>query len=213
MTAIWGPLGWITLHSISVAYPDSPGEADKRILEQYMDAFASSITCPYCQRHFEDMFRTYKRIHPEWKNSKRNLFLAICRMHNTVNRRLDKPISSTVSDCIERLKIATRNSSSSAFRKSYISHIGRNWSSFQNSEGFMKMSNVRLLAKINSEYWDARDILFSDIEFEEGDVLENIVGIGLPQRVGPGFPIMTSGKPLANVGLKFRGGRLMLGGR
>ena len=213
MTAIWGPLGWLTLHSISVAYPEYPGEADKRILEQYMEAFASSITCPYCQRHFEDMFRTYKQQHPEWKNSKRDLFLAICRMHNSVNRRLDKPIISTVKHCIETLKNATRDSTSSDFRKSYISHIGRNWSSFQNSEGFMKMSNVRLLARINSDYWDLRDIPFSDIEFEEADVLENIHAIGLPQKMGPGFPTMTSGKSLPSIGLKFKGGRLSLGGR
>lgn len=213
MTSIWGPLGWITLHSVSAAYPDRPTDVDKAILEQYLDAFAACITCPYCQRHFSDMLRTYKQRHPEWRNSKRDFMLAVFRMHNTVNRRLDKPIYSSVSQCIEALKIATRNAPVAEFRAKYITHVIRNWSSFQNSESIMALMNVRKVSRLNSEYWTPRETSFDSLQIEEGDVLENIAAIGIPTRVSQGFPTVTSGIALPKVGLRFTGGKLKLGGR
>ena len=59
MTAIWGPLGWMTLHSISVCYPDNPSQHDVGILNQFMDAFTTSITCPHCKNDFENVFLKY----------------------------------------------------------------------------------------------------------------------------------------------------------
>lgn len=206
-------MGWITLHSISIAYPHIPSEADKAIVDQYLEAFASCITCPSCQSHFSNMLRTYKQRHPEWRNSKRDLVLAIFRMHNTVNRRLDKPLYSTVKDCLTALRNAVRDTKPAEFRMKYIAHVQRNWSAFQNSEGFMALSNLRTVSRINTEYWNLRDIDLNTFQMEEGDVLENVIGIGIPTKVAPGFPTVTSGIALPKVGLRFSGGKLKLGGR
>jgi len=42
-TKIWGPLGWMTLHSISAIYPEKPSFADMEILKKFMDFFAATI--------------------------------------------------------------------------------------------------------------------------------------------------------------------------
>ena len=115
-------MGWMTLHSISVAYPDDPSQQDKQILEQFMNAFGECITCVYCRNHFRTMFMDYKSKVPTWKNSKKDLFLAICRMHNAVNKRLDKPRPKTVAECIEFLKRATSYTSQREFRDKYCTY-------------------------------------------------------------------------------------------
>ena len=104
MSKYWGPLGWMTLHSISLNYPDNPLIEDKQILLRFMNNFTESITCPSCQSHFKTIFQSYIGLFPDWNASKHNLFIFIARAHNTVNKRLDKPLIRTVSDCLETLE-------------------------------------------------------------------------------------------------------------
>jgi hypothetical protein len=206
MTSLWGPMGWITLHSISVAYPENPTISDKMILDRFMNSFGECITCPHCKEHFGRMFSTYKRGHPEWNSSKYNLFLAICRMHNTVNRRLDKPLQKTVAECIETLRNATTYTSSAIFRQNYVNHVIRNWAAFQSGEGMMMIGFAKEMGKINAEYWNPRDISFSEISFPEANVLEFV-----PERSvrasGNTLPVK-AGMELPRVGFKVRNGRL-----
>ena len=211
MTAIWGPMGWMTLHSISVAYPASPTELDKAILNQFMDKFGECITCNSCKGHFASMFGTYKRMHPEWNQSKKDLFLAICRMHNTVNRRLDKPLQKSVKECLETLRAATKHTSTSTFRQNYINHVIRNWSGFQSGEGMIMVGAARTMAKINTEYWNPRDTSFEDTDFVEDNVLEFVPEQRSRYEFASGAPVILPGNGLPSVGFKIRGGRLTLG--
>jgi Erv1 / Alr family len=167
MTAVWGPLGWMTLHSISVCYPEEPTLEDKSVLDEFMKSFAFTITCPSCNQHFSSMFIGYKHSVPSWNNSRRDLFLAICRMHNTVNKRLDKPCPKTVGECIDSLKNATSYTSPSDFRKKYIEYLKTQWRSNANLQIF----SVDKLRKINESYWNPRDVSYSDVSFPEEDVL------------------------------------------
>lgn len=212
MSALWGPMGWITLHSISVIYPDMPSQADKEILSDFLQSFGDCITCPSCQKHFVDMLKTYKIVHPEWNNTKRDLFLAICRMHNSVNRRLDKPILKSVAECISAMQNACRNTTPKQFREKYISYVIKNWTQYNDGNGFMNVGIAKRMDKINSQYWNPRDVSFESVTFEEGDVLENVQAIGDPFKLSTGFPTITSGVPLPSVGLRMRGGRFSLFG-
>lgn len=172
MTRVWGPMGWMTLHSISVCYPEQPMSNDKAVLEEFMNAFATTITCIHCKNHFATMFSDYKSKIPSWKDSRRDLFLAISRMHNAVNKRLEKPQPKTVSECIESLKIATRYSTPSQFREKYISYLFGDWRRHgQTSESFSAMKAVEIMKRINEEYWNKREVSYSDISFPEDDVL------------------------------------------
>lgn len=173
MTKVWGPMGWMTLHSISVCYPNSPTQDDKRILQEFMNAFGSSITCVICRNHFASMFRDYKAKVPTWLNSKKDLFIAICRMHNAVNKRLDKPQPKTVVECIESLKRATSYTSPSEFRSKYADYLLRDWGRQRNyGEGLEGYRGAEIVKKINQEYWNKREVSYDDVSFEEDNVLE-----------------------------------------
>lgn len=173
-TKIWGPLGWMTLHSISTIYPDQPTQADRVIVEEFIECFRETIACPYCKNHFTAMLAKYKQIHPNWLSNKQSFFMFICRAHNTVNRRLDKPIYKTVSECIETLKQATSIKTPAEFRKAYLDYLAINWNRQTDGEGFMMMGFVRKMIKINNEYFNPRDVKYSDVTLQEDNVLEFI---------------------------------------
>lgn len=174
MTSVWGPLGWMTLHSISVCYPNEPSDADKQILREYMNAFADCITCVHCRQHFHKMFADYKSKVPTWLNSKKDLFLAICRMHNAVNKRLDKPQPKTMAECIEWLKRATAYSSAHEFREKYSEYLLRDWGTQRNTgSGMGGYMNALAVKKINDEYWNKREVLYDTISFDGDDDVIN----------------------------------------
>jgi hypothetical protein len=170
MTKVWGPMGWMTLHSISVCYPEEPTDGDKSLLNEFMNAFGFTITCPSCNQHFSNMFNGYKRSFPTWNNSRKDLFIAICRMHNIVNKRLDKPYPKTVGECLGTLKNATSYTSPSEFRKKYIEYLRSQWRYQPMSIQFISVDKLR---KINEEYWNLRDVSYSDLSFPEEDVISH----------------------------------------
>lgn len=173
-TKIWGPLGWMTLHSISAIYPEQPTQADKLIIEEFVSAFRETISCPYCKSHFTSMLNNYKSRHPEWTSSRSNLFLFISRAHNTVNKRLDKPIYKTIDECILTLKNATKNTSTIQFRKAYLDYLTKNWTRQSDAEGFIMMGFVRKMIKINDEYFNVRDVGYDNLTIKDGNVLDFI---------------------------------------
>lgn len=173
-TKIWGPLGWMTLHSLSAIYPEHPTQADKALLQEFIYSFRDTITCPYCKSHFTGMLNRYISTHPQWNSSRYELFLFVCRAHNTVNRRLDKPIYKTVNECLNTLKNATKLTTPFQFRKAYLDYLTRNWSHQTDAEGLIMMGNVRKLVKVNNEYLNPRDTGYETLQLQEGNVLEFI---------------------------------------
>lgn len=173
MTKVWGPMGWMTLHSISVAYPDNPSDSEKLLLNQFMNSFALTITCIHCRQHFGGMFTVYKSNVPTWANSKKDLFLAICRLHNTVNKRLDKPSPKTVRECIICLKHAVTYTSQFEFRKKYIEYLEKDWRIFGRGSSYqvIALNAIQTMKKINNEFWNLKESSYSDINFDEADVL------------------------------------------
>lgn len=174
MRKLWGPLGWLTLHSISALYPDQPTDSDKAKLKDFMSLFASTIVCPHCNRHFNEMFGIYTKKYPNWADSKLDLFVFICRAHNTVNRRLDKPVIKTIQDCIETLRNNTISTSSKEFRVKYINYITRSWTRDRNDSTIVQLPRCSKLARINEEYWNT---LPQEVKFEflpDIDVTEHI---------------------------------------
>ena len=209
MTKIWGPMGWMTLHSISLNYPENPTYEDKIVVKRFMDKFADCITCNTCKVHFETMYYSYIKVHPEWTNSRFDLFLFIARAHNTVNKRLDKPLVRTVFDCIETIKSNIRNTSLPQFRYNYIHHVIRSWASMRSGEGFIFMSSAREMDRINNEYWNLRETDVNSVSFPEADITTPI------EQQRPSLSLAIPGMPNIgpNIGFKMVGGRLSLRGR
>lgn len=212
-TKFWGPMGWMTLHSISVCYPEIPNDADKAILVRFLERFQETISCPHCKTHFTAMFGNYKRAHPEWANTRFDLFLMICRIHNTVNRRLDKPRFSTVKECLAALTEATKLNSPSSFRNGYLTYLYKNWAKEQSGDGFIMVGAVKEMIKINNEYWCLREVSFDKVIFlAEADTLEAVKDDPKNLTAGPSIPFFSDGK-IPSVGFKFIGGKLRLGSK
>jgi hypothetical protein len=98
----------------------------------------------------------------------------VCRAHNTVNRRLDKPIYKSIDECLTTLKNATKNTSPGQFRAAYLDYLTKNWSHQTDSEGFMMMGFVRKMIKINQEYFNPRDQGYEGLQIQEENVTEFI---------------------------------------
>jgi len=210
MTSIWGPLGWMTLHSISINYPETPTQEDVRIVNRFMDRFGECITCPACKDHFQGLLLTYKRNNPNWASSRYELFLFVVRAHNSVNKRLDKPIIQTVKDCIQTMRNNTAHNSFAVYRQKYINHVIKNWLTFQDSLGFMMVALARDLDFLNKSYWSLRETDINSLEFPEADVVSPIVDTAKIPKVSEfGFSLSKN----TNVKVGFKGGRLSLGSK
>jgi len=209
MTQRWGPLGWMTLHSISLNYPDTPTEQDKAIVKSFITSYADCISCPSCKTHFSGMFNSYISYVPSWCNSRFDLFLFVARAHNTVNRRLDKPLIRSVKECLEAIEMNSRNTSLREFRHKYIAYLSQNWSQYQSADGRFMMACVHTLNKLNNEYWNLHE--YTSAEFPEADVLQFIEDRSYVPNGIVGFPDIQRGIQV-NVGFRFSGGKLRLGG-
>jgi hypothetical protein len=156
--------------------------------------------------HFATVFQSYVARNPSWADGRTNLFLFVCRAHNTVNIRLDKPIIQTVQESIDTLVMLTKVTSASEFRKQYLIYLQRNWAR-PDAEGFMMSASVREMMKINNEYWNLRETNFA-INVPEANVTQPIIQIRSPNgNVLPG--LREDGNPV-QVGFSLRAGRFSL---
>jgi len=194
----------MTLHSISINYPDNPTEIEKQICYRFLEMFSESITCHICKTHFMRMLQTYKVIHPEYLNSKQDFFLFIVRAHNTVNRRLDKPTVKSVAEALTTLQQATSQTSPAEYRQKYIEYLKRTWGYDTSATGLFALQKIRELEKINNEYWCQRETSYVQF-FYEADVLEYIKEAGVQKTPGGFSPFVG---PQPKVG--FGGGKLKL---
>ena len=204
MTALWGPLGWMALHSASINYPDNPSQVEKQICSRFLDLFTETISCNICKSHFLRMLQTYKVIHPEYLNSKQDLFLFTVRAHNTVNKRIDKPTVKSVSEALKTLQQATSLTSPAEYRHKYIEYLKRTWGTDRSANGLFASQKIRELEKINNEDWCLRETSYVQF-FYEADVLEYITEAGV-KKTAAGFAPLVGGQPKVGFG----GGRLKL---
>lgn len=199
MSKLWGPLGWMTLHSVSLNYPEAPSQIDRTIANRFLDLFAETISCPYCKNHFTAMLALYKAEHPEMLESRQTFALFAFRAHNTVNKRLDKPLQKSVAECIQTLKTATSQTSMAEFRKSYLDYLTKTWGRDFSADGFILRRSIQEMKTINEQYWTPRETNIPPII--EADVMTPIEKQNV-RFVAPG--------KFVTIDAGFRGGKLKL---
>lgn len=85
--ACWGPLQWMALHQMLRGYPVSaPSEEKQAALRQYVTAMAEVIPCSKCSSHWKQLAPTVKT------GSRYEALKWSIDAHNTVNKRLHKPV-------------------------------------------------------------------------------------------------------------------------
>jgi hypothetical protein len=169
MTSIWGPLGWMTLHSVASCYPDTPTQSEITLTQTWLDMFQSTITCPSCKEHFGTALAGYRRSYPQMLGSRSEFLLFTFRVHNSVNRRLNKPIHTTVAACFETLRNNVKTRPARDYRAAYLNHIRRHWRTMQDASGFTALKKINEMTKIDIEYTRRRENNF------EADIPEDVV--------------------------------------
>jgi len=157
MTSYWGPLGWATLHSMSLLYSDEPSPAEREIIKRFINLFSETISCYTCRTHFQNMLEKYRAWKPDFLDTKREFVLFVMRAHNTVNKRIDKPILPSFQDCLNTLKNMESYSGFVSLRNTYLNYLERNWGKEVSADGFMARKSIQELKKIN-EFFNSREI-------------------------------------------------------
>jgi hypothetical protein len=205
MTSIWGPLGWMTLHSTACAYPELPTPSEKELMSSWLELFRASITCPSCRDHFTALLNNYRIHFPGMLNSRQDFVIFTFRAHNAVNRRIHKPLYTSVEECISTLRNIVKIRSAREYRNTYIAHITRHWKVMQDVNGIVVLKKIQEMKRIEAEYVSQRDTNFevqlrSDVVVLPQDALErsNEVQVQRPIFLGnvnasAGFRITPNG--------------------
>lgn len=77
---------WGLLHSIAAHYPAEPSEASKQNYLDFFESFPYAYPCRPCAKDFQELTQQ----HPPEVDSREKVQLWLCKMHNLVNKRLDK---------------------------------------------------------------------------------------------------------------------------
>jgi hypothetical protein len=83
---IWGPPMWISLHSITLNYPDKPTTCQQNMIKEFFWNLQFVLPCEMCRQHYSEMIRT----HPPIVTDRKSLVYWLIDRHNDVNRRLGK---------------------------------------------------------------------------------------------------------------------------
>ena len=81
-----GRSAWTWLHSMAGNYPDNPSLDDQKAMNQLIHHFARFYPCSECKAHLLQDLKTF----PAVTDSRRTLEHWLCRLHNNVNKRLNK---------------------------------------------------------------------------------------------------------------------------
>lgn len=207
MTAVWGPLGWMTLHSVATIYPTQPTRVEQDLMNTWLDMFRDTITCPSCREHFTSMLATYRQTFPNMLASRQNFAMFTFRAHNAVNRRLNKPVYMDLEACMNQLKNNIKTRSAREYRISYLAHITRHWSIYRDASGIAALRKIQEMNKIEANYFTPRDSNFeveltADVVVLPQDALERN-----PLQERPSRPTLrppTQGFRLTGGGLRIR---------
>ncbi|KAI5695350.1 hypothetical protein M8J76_002986 [Diaphorina citri] len=79
---------WGLLHTMAAYYPDHPTPHQQRDMYNFFTLLAQFYPCATCARDFANLLR----VRPPVTTSRKDLSQWLCWVHNTVNRKLGKPI-------------------------------------------------------------------------------------------------------------------------
>jgi hypothetical protein len=86
---VWGPGAWLFLHSVTMTYPEKPGEMEKQFYKNFFANLGNVLPCPKCKEHYnKNLAESPIEGH---LNSRRSLVEWLIEMHNKVNIKNGKP--------------------------------------------------------------------------------------------------------------------------
>ena len=83
---VWGPGLWLTLHSITYAYPENPASTDVNQHRTFMTSLQHVLPCQGCREEYTK----YISESPPNLSTKDNFIQWMVDFHNHINKRLHK---------------------------------------------------------------------------------------------------------------------------
>jgi hypothetical protein len=127
----------------------------------WLDMFRDTITCPSCKGHFTTMLANYRAQFPNMLQNRHEFVMFTFRAHNAVNKRLNKPVYSSVEECMATLRNNVKTRTAKDYRISYINHITRYWRTMQDISGIVALKKIKEMKRIEDEYVGIRDTNFT----------------------------------------------------
>ena len=89
---IWGPPGWIFLHSIAYGYPNDPTPDEKKAAINFFNSLGHMLPCKTCSELYKKDLVLFKKTNELKKavENKTNLIKFINLIHNNVSKSLNK---------------------------------------------------------------------------------------------------------------------------
>ena len=88
---IWGEGTWRLLHCTAATFPKIPTEKDYRAYTRFLHSMAPILPCRFCREHMAKFLKE-NPIRPILEKGRRSFMLWTIRFHNSVNKKLGKPI-------------------------------------------------------------------------------------------------------------------------
>ena len=137
--------------------------------------FRDTITCPSCKGHFTSLLANYRVQFPNMLGNRHEFIMFTFRAHNAVNKRLNKPVFSSVESSLSTLRHMVATRSARDYRNAYLAHITRHWKIFQDISGIVALKKLQEMRRIEMEYVSQRDLNFAITVREDVVVLPQSV--------------------------------------
>ena len=85
-TTLWGPSGWIFLHTLTFIYPETPSYTDKVAMQNFMNSISYILPCKYCRISFTKYSNSLPII--DYLDNRDKAIEWLYKMHNKVNKKL-----------------------------------------------------------------------------------------------------------------------------
>ena len=89
---IWGPSGWLFLHTITFNYPINPTQDQKIKHKELFENLKYTLPCARCAQHYSNNFKKYSL--DEALQTRDKLINWLIDIHNEVNKKNGKRIYS-----------------------------------------------------------------------------------------------------------------------
>jgi len=89
-TKIWGPAGWIFLHSIAQNYPWKPTQEQQNYYFNFFKLVGNVLPCRYCRESYQEFIEQPGTVlSMDTMKNRKNLVTWFYKIHNKVNKKLD----------------------------------------------------------------------------------------------------------------------------
>jgi hypothetical protein len=86
--SVWGPHGWKFMHFVSLGYPDTPSQEDKRQYKEFYESLQHILPCGACAQNYK--LNIQRTPIDNSLDSRDTLIKWVIDIHNRVNQETGK---------------------------------------------------------------------------------------------------------------------------